>query len=66
MGGGEGRVKKLASQRATNDIPSMVKQLKTVPQEIKAQLTHLVNAETLNFLRTRPLVSSHGMPHAAD
>lgn len=48
MGLGDGRVKKLASQRGTEDIPSIVKDLKSAPHERKEQIAHL-----LDILATR-------------
>lgn len=43
MGAGDGRIKKLASQRGTEDIPTMIKDLKSAPQTGKEQMAHLLD-----------------------
>lgn len=43
MGGGDGKVKRLAAEKGTNDIPEIVKQLKSGPQEVKERQVHLLD-----------------------
>ena len=43
MGGGEGRIKKLAASKGAADIPKIVQDLKNAPQEGKEQCAHLLD-----------------------
>ena len=43
MTAGDGRVKRLASEKSTEHIPDIVKGLKTAPQEGKERLAHLLD-----------------------
>ena len=67
MGGGDGRVKKLASLRGTDDIPSIVKDLRAAPQESKEQIAHLLDIlATQNEANPAAIVKAGGVKYLVD
>lgn len=67
MVAGDGRVKKLASQRGTDDIPGIVKDLKAAPQDGKEQIAHLLDIlATANEANPSAIVRAGGIKLLVD
>ena len=67
MGAGDGRAKKLASQRTTEDIPGIVASLKNAPKDSKEQLAHLLDIlAAQNAANPAAITKAGGIKHLVE